>query len=237
MNEITTTNGTPVTMTSLELVDFINSQRKEGEAELRHDNFMAKVPTVLGDGVSLKFRTPHVNLQNGQTYQIYRFPKREALLMAMSYGNDMMVKVFDQMTESQVQTQTQTQPQTLQQQFIDQFEFKVRCGMPRSQAAYTTNDEFLASTGVNLLEKYGIVPQDDPVPTALQVVDNQWFTPTQLGRQIGVSGHLFNLALEHHGFQVKRGRRYVPTQKAAGLYVQLDDRNGQARPLVNAISW
>lgn len=41
--------NTTVTMTSLEMVAFINSQRKEGEVELRHDNFMAKVPKVLGD--------------------------------------------------------------------------------------------------------------------------------------------------------------------------------------------
>ena len=42
----------PVTMTSLELVDYINSQRGEGESELRHDHFMAKVPKVLGDKAS-----------------------------------------------------------------------------------------------------------------------------------------------------------------------------------------
>ena len=40
----------PVTMTSLELVDYINSQRGEGESELRHSDFLAKVPNVLGGG-------------------------------------------------------------------------------------------------------------------------------------------------------------------------------------------
>ena len=44
-----------VTMTSLELVDFINSTRKKGESELRHDHFMAKVPKVLGEAAP-KFR-------------------------------------------------------------------------------------------------------------------------------------------------------------------------------------
>ena len=43
-----------VTMTSLELVDFINSQRKEGEPETSHANFLAKVPKVL-DGTSHSF--------------------------------------------------------------------------------------------------------------------------------------------------------------------------------------
>lgn len=89
----------PVTMTSLELVDYINSQRGEGESELRHDHFMAKVPKVLGEGGVPKFRDTYTNPQNGQQYAIYRFLKREACLMAMSYSYDLQAKVFDRMTE------------------------------------------------------------------------------------------------------------------------------------------
>ena len=33
----------PMTMTSLELVDFINASRNEGEAEVRHSDFLVKV--------------------------------------------------------------------------------------------------------------------------------------------------------------------------------------------------
>ena len=40
----------PVTMSSLELVDYINSQRGDGEATLAHSDFLKKVPQVLGDG-------------------------------------------------------------------------------------------------------------------------------------------------------------------------------------------
>ena len=93
------TTAPAVTMTSLELVEYINSQRAEGEAVLQHRDFTAKVPKVLGDGVCEKFRTPYVNPQNGQTYQMYCFPKREACLMAMSYSYDLQAKVFDRMTQ------------------------------------------------------------------------------------------------------------------------------------------
>lgn len=89
------------TMTSLELVEFINSQRGPGEAELRHDHFMAKVPKVLGEERAPKFRdTFPVPGPNGATRQspIYRFPKREACLMAMSYSYELQAKVFDRMT-------------------------------------------------------------------------------------------------------------------------------------------
>lgn len=87
-----------VTMSSLELVDFINEQRTLGEPVLRHHNFMAKVPQVLGERGVLKFKDTHIHPQNGQAYPCYRFPKREACLMAMSYSYELQAKVFDRMT-------------------------------------------------------------------------------------------------------------------------------------------
>ncbi|WP_310636012.1 phage antirepressor KilAC domain-containing protein [Delftia acidovorans] len=114
MNAIMNTPGsTLVTMTSLELVDFINSQRKEGEAELRHDHFMAKVPKVLGIEGLPNFRDTYIHPQNGQTYQCFRFPKREACLMAMSYSYELQAKVFDRMTA--LEAQHPTVPQTFAQ--------------------------------------------------------------------------------------------------------------------------
>lgn len=87
-----------ITMTSLELVSFINSSRAEGEAVLRHSDFLEKVPTVLGLETSGKFRSSYVG-GNGQERPCYNFPKREACLMAMSYSYDLQAKVFDRMTE------------------------------------------------------------------------------------------------------------------------------------------
>ncbi len=98
MKLVTSSNGNPVTMTSLELVDFINSQRKEGEAELQHKHFLEKVPLVLGEGCA-EFSATYQHPQNKQIYPMYRFPKREACLMAMSYSYDIQAKVFDRMTE------------------------------------------------------------------------------------------------------------------------------------------
>ena len=86
-----------VTMSSLELVAFINDSRKPGEPILRHDSFMAKVPNVLGSSVQ-KFLDTYIHPQNSQKYLRYLFPKREACLMAMSYSYELQAKVFDRMT-------------------------------------------------------------------------------------------------------------------------------------------
>lgn len=94
-------NINEVTMSSLEIVDFINEYRAKSETnpvQLRHDHFMAKVPKVLGLEGLPKFRDTYINQQNGQTYPCYRFPKREACLMAMSYSYELQAQVFDRMT-------------------------------------------------------------------------------------------------------------------------------------------
>jgi hypothetical protein len=107
MNTLITT--TP-TMTSLELVDFINASRKDGEAELRHDHFMAKVPKVLGKEAAPKFRDTYIGKDNTER-PCYHLPKREACLMAMSYSYELQAKVFDHMSELEAQ-QAPALPQT-----------------------------------------------------------------------------------------------------------------------------
>lgn len=98
MSEITLAgDGQTATMTSLEMVDFINSQRGENEAKLAHSDFLKKVPLVLGEEVAGKFSC-YYKASNGKQNPMYRFQKREACLMAMSYSYDLQAAVFDKMT-------------------------------------------------------------------------------------------------------------------------------------------
>lgn len=100
MNMLAQTNSTDqVTMSSLELVDFINDSRKfdEKPVQLRHADFMAKVPKVLGLELSEKFRSVYLDATS-RTLPCYRFQKREACLMAMSYSYELQAQIFDRMT-------------------------------------------------------------------------------------------------------------------------------------------
>lgn len=114
MNDLTIHGGNAVTMTSLELVEYINSQRADGAAELRHDHFMAKVPKVLGEEAAPNFRGSYIG-RDGTARPCYVFPKREACLMAMSYSYELQAKVFDKMTELEAKQAAPTIaiPQTL----------------------------------------------------------------------------------------------------------------------------
>ena len=103
----TSGSSNQVTMTSPEIVDFINAHRQavatieKPYKELRHDHFMAKVPQVLGEKAAPIFLGTDIYTNGtGGTVQrqIYRLPKREACLMAMSYSYELQAQIFDRMT-------------------------------------------------------------------------------------------------------------------------------------------
>ncbi|HCK4344801.1 TPA: phage antirepressor [Pseudomonas aeruginosa] len=97
-----------LTMTSLELVGFVNAHRKQqaelagqpfpskGFAKLEHKHFLDKVPEVLGER-SAEFSADLPD-SYGRPRRGYRLPKREACLMAMSYSYELQAAVFDHMT-------------------------------------------------------------------------------------------------------------------------------------------
>lgn len=99
-NSIALNTQKEITMTSLEIVDFINTYRQEqgNTTVLRHSDFMAKVPQVLGEEGVRNFSDTYIHPQNGQTYPCFNFPKREACLMAMSYSYELQAQIFDRMT-------------------------------------------------------------------------------------------------------------------------------------------
>ncbi|ARF50024.1 Rha family transcriptional regulator [Pantoea stewartii] len=97
------------TMSSLEMVDYINADRKsKAEAlglkfpckqyrTLQHKDLLKKTPKVLGEEHSAKFFAQYKD-STGRDLPCYQFPKREACLMAMSYSYELQAQVFDHMT-------------------------------------------------------------------------------------------------------------------------------------------
>ena len=102
-------NSAP-TMSSLQMVDYINADRNKKACSegldfpckkfrmLKHNDFLKKVPKVLGENQSGKFFSDYID-GKGRAYPCYRFPKREACLMAMSYSHELQAAVYDYMEE------------------------------------------------------------------------------------------------------------------------------------------
>ncbi|WP_337022535.1 MULTISPECIES: Rha family transcriptional regulator [unclassified Pantoea] len=97
------------TMSSVEMVDYINFDRKSKAIAaglkfpckqfriLQHKSLMAKVPKVLGEIQSAKFFADYID-DLGRKQPCYNFAKREACLIAMSYSYELQAQVFDHMT-------------------------------------------------------------------------------------------------------------------------------------------
>lgn len=110
INTTNLTSDVTPTMSSVEMVAYINDDRKsKAEAlgltfpckkysKLQHKSFLAKVPKVLGDNQSAKYFSDYID-EKGRTQPCYIFYKREACLMAMSYSYELQAQVFDHMTE------------------------------------------------------------------------------------------------------------------------------------------
>jgi hypothetical protein len=97
-------------MSSLDMVAYINSTREPGSAEVRHDNFMAKVPNVLGVKTAPEYLgTVLYSSGNGTKREqaVYNFPRREAMLMAMSYSYKLQATVYDAWQEAEAKVAAQ----------------------------------------------------------------------------------------------------------------------------------
>jgi hypothetical protein len=227
MNELTSGNPA-VTMTSLELVDFINIERRaqadadgavfpsKGFAKLEHADFMKKVPEVLGICAGNFSGTYEVPGPNGgvRLLPCYRFPKREACLMAMSYSYELQAKVFDRMTalESAISggmpmidqiDQTMTAAKLIPALVRVARLF----GCDKNAAAISANQAAQKLTGTNMMQLLG--------HTHLEAAnqDDLFFTPTELGKRLGgTSARGMNLLLAEAGLQMKRNDVWEVTE-------------------------
>lgn len=85
-------NGAPLTMSSVEIADLTGK---------RHDHVMRDIRVMLeelGGGLP-NFGDTQINLQNGQSYPIFRLPKRETLILVSGYRVDLRAKIVDRWME------------------------------------------------------------------------------------------------------------------------------------------
>jgi Rha family phage regulatory protein len=87
-------SGAARTMSSREIADLCGK---------RHNNVMRDIRAMLvelhGEGGVLKFEHTHQDPQNGQSYPIYRLPKRETLILVSGYRLELRAKIIDRWQE------------------------------------------------------------------------------------------------------------------------------------------
>lgn len=91
------------TMSSLELVEIINSLRPSGSAELQHKSLLAKIEKHPGID-SAKYFAQYKD-STGRSLKCYHLPKRECELLVMAESLEVQTKVYDRMVELQQEVQ------------------------------------------------------------------------------------------------------------------------------------
>lgn len=105
-------------------------------------------------------------------------------------------------------------------------------GLDKNAAAISANQAVAKLTGTNVMQLLGHTHLD---------ADNQesmFFTPTELGERISVSGRKFNMLLAEAGLQAKKGEHWIPLPAAEGFCRIMDTgkRHGDGS-MIQQIKW
>jgi len=222
------------TMSSVELVDVINSMREDGRAELLHKNFIVKIESHPGIH-SAKFLAQYKDA-TGRTLKCYQLPKREAELMVMSESLAVQAKVYDRMTEWEI-----AKPVALPQapsalssakEFKALFSIAKLIGMDKNAAAISANQGVEKLTGTNVLALLGHVQLEAENQEA------QFYTPTELGERKSISARKLNLLLAEAGLQMKRGDAWevLDAGRAFARIYDTGKKHGSGVP-IQQIKW
>lgn len=105
------------------------------------------------------------------------------------------------------------------------------CGLDKNAAAISANQAVAKVTGTNVMQLLGHTHLD-----AEQQV--RFFTPTELGERLSLSGRKFNMLLADAGLQAKKNDVWVPLAAADGFYRLFDTgkRHGDGTP-VQQLKW
>lgn len=231
MNNIATT-----TMSSVELVEVINELREDGKAELRHDNFMAKIESHPGI-TSPKF-LGHIEVPgpNGGTRKskCYNLPKRECELMVMSESLEVQTRVYDRMRELETLHLGNTNKKTasiipVAKEFATAFKIARMIGCDKNAAAISANNHVYQSAGTNVLSLLG--------QTHLEA-DKQALLFNVSDLIPGISGVKMNKMLHAAGMQANQDGRWIPTDSGLAHCKVFDTgkRHGNGTP-VQQVKW
>lgn len=105
-------------------------------------------------------------------------------------------------------------------------------GLDLNAASISANNATRELTGTDFLKllNYTHLPAENQ--------EHLFFTPTELGKRLGISNQAMNKLLKDAGLQLKPGKNWVPTEQAAGLFRILDTGKKHSNgTMVQQVKW
>jgi len=171
MNEITVNQAT---MSTLELVDYINAGRKEkaekaghpfpskGHAEIKHKSLLTKVEKHSGIH-SAKFFAEYTD-STGRALKCYNLPEFEARLIVMSESLEVQTRVLRRMMDLEEQVKLGRQHQIPTNMTLVPKDLLKRCmylgpkGRPTAQAKYLAKMQLPLIGQIGVTNEFGLTP-------------------------------------------------------------------------------
>lgn len=142
-----------------------------------------------------------------------------------------LVKAFFEMRDLQ-KTRPVAAPDLPAKLFPSFFRVARLIGCDKNAAAISANQAVVKLTGTSVLSLLGSEHLEAENQQSL------FFTPTELGERMGISGRKFNLLLAEAGLQAKKGEHWVPMAAAEGFCRIMDTgkRHGDGT-MIQQVKW
>lgn len=239
MNDLTHSTfggGSPLTMSSREIAEL---------CETRHNQVVETIERLFEKGVlreSRKTTRAYYPEGGGRPTQVYDLTKRDTLVVASGYNDELRARIIDRWQELEVGTQIRApridKAREHRLTMTHNLRLAKMIGLEGNQAAMSANRATAAITGIDTLALMGVSHMKAPSNDAL-------LTPTELGRRAEIgSGRAVNARLCLLGLQraYRDGKGhpyYEPTEAgiAAGAVMQdTGKRHGDGTP-IRQLKW
>lgn len=115
--------------------------------------------------------------------------------------------------------------------FAEFFRIGKLIGLDKNAAALAANNATVKVTQTDILALLGATHMESES-------QEHWFTPTDLGRELGMSARAFNLLLAEAGLQNSESGQWVPTDQAQGLCRIMDTgKHHHSGTMVTQLKW
>lgn len=178
-------------MSSIELVDLINSARPPSQAKLRHDNFLVKIENHPGITSPKFLGHVEIDIGNGakRLSKCYHLPKRECELMVMSESLEVQTRVYDRMCELERQLSAPTKEVIEPDDRVQLHLFIPNRLRQKIRAAALEQGTTIGALAINLLSRVN-EPRAKPEQVAAQgtldgVVEREFTAAYHLAQMIG----------------------------------------------------
>lgn len=193
------TNPRIPTMSSREIAELVESTHHDVKRSMER----------LKDRGLITFEPMAEKSTGGRPATSYLVNKRDSYVVVAQLSPEFTARLVDRWQELEAQV-TEVAPAQIATDrptkvFPEYFRIAKLIGLDKNAAALSANQATYKKTGENVLLLMGVTHLETEQP---------WFTPTELGKRIEVSGRQFNLLLMESGLQQKEGDHWLPTDSA-----------------------